>query len=55
MTTRPPSVQDTADVAESATIGPGTKIWHYAQVREDARLGADCDHRPRRVHRHPAS
>jgi UDP-2-acetamido-3-amino-2,3-dideoxy-glucuronate N-acetyltransferase len=41
MTTRQPSVQDTADVAESATIGPGTKIWHYAQVREDARIGAD--------------
>lgn len=41
MTTRPPSVQDTADVAESAVIGPGTKIWHYAQVREDAQIGAD--------------
>jgi acetyltransferase-like isoleucine patch superfamily enzyme len=34
-------VQATADVAESATIGPGTKIWHYAQVRENAVIGAD--------------
>jgi len=41
MTNRPPFVQSTADVAESAQIGPGSKIWHYAQVREDARIGAD--------------
>jgi len=41
MTTRPPFVQGTADVAESATIGDGSKIWHYAQVREDAIIGAD--------------
>jgi UDP-2-acetamido-3-amino-2,3-dideoxy-glucuronate N-acetyltransferase len=41
MTDRPPFVQSTADVAESAQIGAGTKIWHYAQVREDARIGAD--------------
>jgi acetyltransferase-like isoleucine patch superfamily enzyme len=41
MTHRPPFVQETADVAESATIGQGTKIWHYAQVRENAEIGAD--------------
>ena len=41
MTDRPPFVQTTADVAESAQIGPGSKIWHYAQVRENARIGAD--------------
>lgn len=41
MTSRPPFVQGTADVAESATIGQGSKIWHYAQVRENARIGAD--------------
>ena len=35
-------VRDTADVDESATIGPGTAIWHLAQVRENARLGRDC-------------
>jgi len=41
MTDRPPFVQTTADVAESAQIGPGTKVWHYAQVRENAQIGAD--------------
>ena len=37
-----PFVHATADVAESATIGEGSKVWHYAQVRENAVLGADC-------------
>jgi len=41
MTTVPPFIQGTADVAESAVIGAGTKVWHYAQVREEARIGAD--------------
>lgn len=35
-------VHATADVAESVSIGDGTKIWHYAQVRENVRLGANC-------------
>ena len=35
-------VQPTADVAESATLGAGTTIWHLAQIRENARLGRDC-------------
>lgn len=37
-----PFAHPTADVAESAVIGEGSKIWHYAQVREDARLGENC-------------
>src|SRR5690349_15116084 len=37
-----PLVQRTADVDESAVLGPGTTIWHLAQVREDARLGSNC-------------
>ena len=28
-----------ADVADTARIGAGSKIWHLAQVREDAQLG----------------
>lgn len=32
-------VHPTADVAESATIGAGTKIWHEAQVRDRATIG----------------
>jgi UDP-2-acetamido-3-amino-2,3-dideoxy-glucuronate N-acetyltransferase len=35
-------VQDTADVDERATLGPGTTVWHLAQVRENARLGQNC-------------
>jgi acetyltransferase-like isoleucine patch superfamily enzyme len=37
-----PVVAASADVDESAVIGVGTKIWHLAQVREDARLGSGC-------------
>ena len=31
-----------ADVSSDATIGDGSKIWHLAQVRENAVLGTDC-------------
>lgn len=31
-----------ADIADSAIIGDGSSVWHLAQVREHARLGADC-------------
>lgn len=31
-----------ADIADSAIIGDGSSVWHLAQVREGARLGADC-------------
>nr|MDT0658409.1 acyltransferase [Micromonospora sp. DSM 115978] len=31
-----------ADVDPRATIGAGTRIWHLAQIREDATLGRDC-------------
>src|SRR5215471_14810756 len=37
-----PWVHPTADVDESAELGPRTAVWHLAQVRENARLGADC-------------
>jgi UDP-2-acetamido-3-amino-2,3-dideoxy-glucuronate N-acetyltransferase len=35
-------VQPTADVDERATLGPGTTVWHLAQIRENARLGRGC-------------
>lgn len=38
----PVSIADSADVAESALIGDGCRIWHLAQVRETAVLGANC-------------
>ncbi len=32
----------TADVSPKAKIGADTKIWHQAQVREDAVIGSKC-------------
>ncbi|MGO4453165.1 acyltransferase [Arthrobacter sp. RAF14] len=31
-----------ADVSDAATLGEGTKVWHLAQIREDANLGENC-------------
>jgi len=36
------TIHPTADVSPQATLGPGTRIWHQAQVRERASLGAGC-------------
>jgi len=36
------TIHPTADVSPQATIGPGTRIWHQAQVREGAVIGANC-------------
>lgn len=36
------SIEASADVSEQAVLGSGTKIWHLAQVREDAVLGSNC-------------
>ncbi|MDJ0316473.1 acyltransferase [Arthrobacter antibioticus] len=36
------TIAPSADVAEKAVLGEGTKIWHLAQVREDAILGENC-------------
>ena len=35
-------IVDSADVADDATIGDGSSIWHLAQVREGAVLGRNC-------------
>lgn len=35
-------VHPSATVDDSVTIGEGTKIWHEAQVRNHARIGAEC-------------
>lgn len=42
MTAHSGYVHPTADVADTAMIGTGSKIWHYAQVREDATIGENC-------------
>ncbi|MEQ3551240.1 acyltransferase [Pseudonocardia nematodicida] len=36
-----PFVAPGADVAGSARLGDGVKVWHLAQIREDADLGAN--------------
>ncbi|GAA3281823.1 acetylglucosamine-1-phosphate uridylyltransferase [Paenarthrobacter aurescens] len=35
-------VAESADVSDEAVIGDGSKIWHLAQVREQAELGINC-------------
>lgn len=42
MALAPARIEPSADVDENADIGPGTLIWHLAQVRERARVGAEC-------------
>ncbi len=32
----------TAEVAPDAFVGVGTKVWHYVQIREGARIGTEC-------------
>jgi UDP-2-acetamido-3-amino-2,3-dideoxy-glucuronate N-acetyltransferase len=36
------SIHPTADVSCRAEVGPGTRIWHQAQVREGASIGRKC-------------
>jgi len=38
----PPFIHPTAEVSARAVIGPGTHIWHQAQVREGVHMGANC-------------
>ena len=33
-------IHPTADVSPRATLGPGTKVWHHAQVRDARWQGA---------------
>jgi acetyltransferase-like isoleucine patch superfamily enzyme len=35
-------VHATADLEADVHVGPGTTIWHRAQIRTGARIGADC-------------
>ena len=35
-------VHPSAHVSETARIGPGTRIWQQAQVRDRAMVGASC-------------
>jgi UDP-3-O-[3-hydroxymyristoyl] glucosamine N-acyltransferase len=37
-----PRVLATADVDPRAVLGPGVTVWHLAQIREHAEIGAEC-------------
>jgi UDP-2-acetamido-3-amino-2,3-dideoxy-glucuronate N-acetyltransferase len=37
-----PYIHPSADVSPQAILGPGTRVWHQAQIRERAKLGANC-------------
>ena len=36
-------IHPTATVEKEAKIGQGTKIWHYAHIRDGASLGKNCN------------
>jgi len=38
----PTQIHESSFVSASAEIGEGTKIWHFCQVRDGARLGKGC-------------
>lgn len=35
-------IAESADVSSDALIGDGSRVWHLAQVRENAQLGENC-------------
>lgn len=35
-------IHPTAEISPQASVGEGTSIWHWVQVREDAKIGARC-------------
>ena len=35
-------VHETSYVDEPASIGAGTRIWHFSHVMKDAAIGRDC-------------
>lgn len=35
-------IVESADVSPDAAIGPGSSIWHLAQVREGVKMGENC-------------
>ncbi len=38
----PARTEQSADVDPTAVLGDGSKVWHLAQVREDAVVGEEC-------------
>lgn len=42
METRSELFAASADIEAGAVIGPGTRVWHLAQIRSGARVGGEC-------------
>ncbi len=38
----PPHIASTAVVSPDAVVGDNSSVWHFAQIREGARVGAEC-------------
>jgi len=36
------TIHPTAEVSPNASLGAGTRVWHYAQIRERVRIGSSC-------------
>lgn len=37
-----PTIHATAIIDDGATVGPGTRVWHWTHVCANAQIGADC-------------
>ena len=42
MITENVTIHSTAEVSPKARIGSGTRIWHFAQIREGVNIGQNC-------------
>lgn len=38
-----PRIHETAEVADTASIGEGTSVWHQCQIRPNASVGENCN------------
>ena len=37
-----PRIHPTAEVSKEAFVGEGSRVWHWVQIREGARVGDNC-------------
>ena len=37
-----PRIHPTAEVSAESTVGEGSRVWHWAQIRNGARIGRNC-------------
>jgi UDP-2-acetamido-3-amino-2,3-dideoxy-glucuronate N-acetyltransferase len=39
---KPPFIHESAYVDDGATLGEGTKVWHFSHILPGSRIGRDC-------------